>query len=79
MILYCLNVDKIAKSLLKKFKTAEKEKKTMKTAFEDLDVTIDVKSRTKWEKQERMARDFRGNYLKIYEVRMDKGKSNSKI
>jgi hypothetical protein len=59
--------------LSKKFKAAKKGKRAMKAEFEELDSTIGDESRTQWEEEEELARNFRGEHLKIYEVRMEKG------
>jgi hypothetical protein len=63
----------IVKSLSKKFKAAETGIKTTKAAFEEVDDTIDDNSRLQWEEDEMLARNYRGDALKIYEVKMDKG------
>jgi hypothetical protein len=65
--------------LSNKLKAAKIGKKTTRVAFEELDAIISLASRTEWEADEKMARNYRGDYLKIYEVKMDKGVSALKL
>jgi hypothetical protein len=64
------------KSLVKKFLRAVKDEKDSKLVFDQLDSALDQSTREKWSEQEDLAITLRGDYLKIYEVQVDKSESN---
>jgi hypothetical protein len=44
-------------------------------AFQDLDACVDNANREAWREEEEKAMTHRGEYLRIYDVRLDKGMS----
>jgi hypothetical protein len=67
----------LVKSLKSKYKKAIEGQKKTRRAFEDLDASVDEVSSQQWREEERKAMEFRGEYLRVYEVQMDKGESVS--
>jgi hypothetical protein len=47
----------------------------MKAAFEELSETVDEQVLAQWKEEEGRAMDFRGDYLRVFDVRMEKGLS----
>jgi hypothetical protein len=66
----------LGKALKMKYQAAVKGKETTRVAFEGLDESISEDNRNKWLKEEAEAMEKRGEYLKIYQVQIDKGKSD---
>jgi post-segregation antitoxin (ccd killing protein) len=69
---------KSAKSLKSKHKAAVKGIEVTQAAFEGLDKGISDSTRKAWSKEVADAMEKRGEYLKIYQVKVDEGK-NGKI
>jgi hypothetical protein len=61
------------KSLIKKYKKAVAEEKDSKKVFQDLDLSVGDIERQTWNEQELLAITNQGDYLKIYQVQMNKG------
>jgi hypothetical protein len=57
-----------------KYKKAVKGEEESRIAFEELDASVDDTSSQEWTREEREAMEFRGEYLRIYKVQIDKGK-----
>jgi hypothetical protein len=65
----------VVKTLSSKFKAAVGSVQLTKVAFEKLDNAIDADLREMWTKLEKKALESRGEYLKIYDVQLEKGRS----
>jgi hypothetical protein len=63
------------RSLLKRYDDAVDGMQDMKAAFEELSETVDEQVLAEWKADERRAMDFRGDYLRVFDVRMEKGLS----
>jgi hypothetical protein len=73
---YSFSNTKSARSLLSKYKAAVKGRDSSKVAFEELNASVDEAQLQKWREEESMAMESRGEYLRIYDVRTEKGKFN---
>ena len=60
--------------LLKKFQRAKKGLAETKPAYDGLATSLDVQSVTEWKEQERQAMKERGDLLRIYDLKLEKGK-----
>jgi hypothetical protein len=67
------------KSLIKKYLRAVKDEKESKLVFEELDLFLDDLTRQEWSQQEHLAITKRGDYLKIYQVQVDKSESKEDV
>ena len=65
-----------ANSLKRKYAKALLAQQQSSDVFQELDQSIDPALRKKWEAQEAMAMEYRGDYLKIYDVKSEMGESN---
>lgn len=63
----------IVKSLKRKIAKALPAMQESLEAFQELDQSIDPQTRKKWQAQEDMALEFRGDYLNVYNVKSDNG------
>lgn len=63
-----------ARSLVSKYKSAVKGRANSKVAFDELDASVNDEQSEEWREEERMAMESRGEYLRIYEVRTNKGR-----
>jgi hypothetical protein len=63
-----LTCDCIVKSLKSRYKKAIPAMEESLEVFQELDKSVDPKTRKEWEEQERMAIEFRGEFLNIYNV-----------
>jgi hypothetical protein len=63
----------LARSLLSKYKSAVKGLAGSKVAFDELDASVDEEQSMQWREEERIAMESRGECLRIYEVRTNKG------
>ena len=61
------------KSLKTKYAKALPAREESLEVFQELDKSLDQKTRKEWEQQEGMAMKFQGDYLKIYNVRSEMG------
>ena len=66
-----------ARSLSSKLRSAIKGKTNCKVAFEELDASVGEEQSMEWREEERMAIESRGEYLRIYEVRTNKGRHHN--
>ena len=62
------------KALSAKFKAATESLQHTKVAFDDLNSDIQPETREKWMNSEQIALEFRGEYLKIYDIQLEKSK-----
>jgi hypothetical protein len=60
--------------LLSKYKSAVKGRASSKVAFDELDASVDDEQSQQWREEEWVAMESRGEYLRIYEVRTNKGR-----
>ena len=63
--------------LLKKFQHAKKGLAETKPAYDGLATSLNVQSVTEWKEQERQAMKERGDLLRIYDLKLEKGKCSS--
>jgi hypothetical protein len=63
----------IVKSLKRKVAKALPAMQESLEVFQELDQSIDPQTRKKWQAQEDMAMEFRGDYLSVYNVKLEKG------
>jgi hypothetical protein len=63
-------------SLKRKYAKALLAQQQSLDVFQELDKSIDPASHKEWEAQEAMAMEYRGDYLKIYDVKSEKGECN---
>ena len=63
----------IVKSLKRKFAKALPAMKQSIEVFQELDQSLELKTRKKWQAQEDMAMEFRGDCLSVYNVKSEKG------
>ena len=63
--------------LLKKFQRAKKGLAETKPAYDGLATSLDVQSVTEWKEQERQAMKEQGDLLRIYDLKLEKGKCSS--
>ncbi|KAG2108609.1 uncharacterized protein F5147DRAFT_799314, partial [Suillus discolor] len=68
---------RIVKTLLRKYKRANKGIEDTRLPFEELTGSLDVIKVRAWEKDEEKAKDERGEHLDIYQLKIDKGKLGS--
>jgi hypothetical protein len=61
------------KSLKSKYAKALPARQESLEVFQELDKSVDKKTRKEWERQEGMAMKFRGDYLKVYNVKSEMG------
>ena len=61
-------------TLLKKFKRAEKGLAETALAYDGLADLLDAQSVREWKQQERQAMEERGDLLRIYDLKLEKGK-----
>jgi hypothetical protein len=61
-------------TLLKKFKRAEKGLAETALAYDGLADSLDAQSVREWKQQERQAMEERGDLLRIYDLKLEKGK-----
>jgi len=61
-------------TLLKKFKRAEKGLDETALAYDGLADSLDAQSVREWKQQERQAMEERGDLLRIYDLKLEKGK-----
>jgi hypothetical protein len=62
------------KALSSKFKAAQEGVQSTKTAFDDLNSAIQLEMRQTWLNSEEIAMESQGEYLKIYDVQLEKSK-----
>lgn len=62
------------RTLLKKFQRAEKGLAETASAYEGLADSLDAQSVREWKQQERQAMEERGDSLRIYDLKLEKGK-----
>jgi hypothetical protein len=67
------------RSLIKKYIRALKDEKESQLVFEQLDSFLDDLTRQEWSKQEHLAITLRGDYLKVYQVQVDKSGSKGDV
>jgi hypothetical protein len=60
-------------SLKRKYARALPAQQESLEVFEELDKSLNTKSRKEWEMQEAMAMEYRGDYLNVYNVKSEKG------
>ena len=60
--------------LLKKFQRAKKGLAKTKPVYDGLATSLDVQSVTEWKEQERQAMKEQGDLLRIYDLKLEKGK-----
>jgi hypothetical protein len=63
------------RSLLKRYDKAVDEIQEMKAAFEELCDTVDEQVLEQWKEEEQNAMALRGEHLRVYDVKMEKGLS----
>ena len=63
--------------LLKKFQCTKKGLAETKPAYDGLATSLDAQSVTEWKEQERQAMKERGDLLRIYDLKLEKGKCSS--
>lgn len=61
------------KTLLRKYKRANKGIEDTRVPFEELTGSLDVIKVSAWEKDEEKAKEERGEHLNIYQLKIDKG------
>jgi len=61
------------KSIIRKNAKAVQAWQKSLDVFNELDESVDPKLREIWEDQERMAMEFRGEYLDVYNINKQKG------
>jgi hypothetical protein len=67
----------IVKSLKRKFVKALPAMQQSVEVFQELDQSLDSKTRNKWQAQENLAMQFRGDYLSVYNVKVERGDFSS--
>jgi hypothetical protein len=67
-------VSELVGTLLKKFKRAEKGLAETALAYDGLADSLDAQSVREWKQQERQAMEERGDLLRIYDLKLEKGK-----
>jgi hypothetical protein len=60
-------------SLLKRYSKAVNGIQELKEAFDELSETVDENLLEKWKQDEARAMDSRGEHLRIFDVKMEKG------
>jgi hypothetical protein len=69
----------LGNSLGKKLRKAKAIAAEMTSAFEALDAVLDDSCREQWEDAEKRASKERGEYLRIYDVQLEKGQRFQKF
>lgn len=65
---------KLVGMLLKKFQRAKKGLAETKPAYDGLATSLDAQSVREWKEQDRRAMEERGDLLRIYDLKLEKGK-----
>jgi hypothetical protein len=71
-----INHDRTVKTLLKKYKRAIKGISDTKPPFDELTHSLDDEKIAIWENDEKKAMEERGEYLDIYQLKIDQGNSS---